>query len=80
MPIPTCGDLVHTVCKKLDLNLEAGLGWRLRQVTVEKDESRIGIYRLITNDIVEAMALAEALNVLANPSQVRFEASAIGSL
>jgi hypothetical protein len=60
------------ICSLLNLNINAGLGWRLRQVTIEEDDSRSGVYRLITDDAFEALTLAQALNALADTLRIKF--------
>lgn len=60
------------ICELLDLDINAGLGWRLCQATIEEDSARDGTYYLATDNVIEAITLAQALNILADKVQAKF--------
>jgi hypothetical protein len=62
----------QTICELLNLDINAGLGWRLSQATIEEDSSRDGTYYLASDNVIEAITLAQALNILADKVQARF--------
>lgn len=60
------------ICELLNLDINAGLGWRLSQAIIEEDLSRDGTYYLATDNVIEAITLAQALNILAEKGQAKF--------
>jgi hypothetical protein len=69
------GDITNkakAICELLNLDINAGLGWRLSQATIEEDSSRDGTYYLAADNVVETISLAQALNILADKVQARF--------
>ena len=67
-------DKARNIHKLLNLDINAGLGWRLSQATVEEDSSCAGTYYLVADDAIEAITLAQALNALGDQVQARFVA------
>jgi hypothetical protein len=58
--------MAENICNHLGLGKDAGLGWRLSQVAIEEDSSHPCTYRLYAVDVLEAMMLSGALNVIAD--------------
>jgi hypothetical protein len=64
------------ICKRLKLSPNAGLGWRLHQATIKEDVLHPGTYYLGGDDVFGLVMLAQALNVLADTSRMKFVAAA----
>lgn len=62
--------MVEEICDLLRLDRSAGLGWRLQNVTIEPDLLQSQGFTVKTEDIVEALTLAEALNARARTLKV----------
>ncbi len=61
-----------TICNLLNLNAKAGLGWRLCQARIKEGDAQAACYYLITDDALEAVDLANALNAAAGAGPARF--------
>jgi len=66
------------ICRCLNLNPHAGLGWRLCRAQIRHSRQSSGLYYIAAADDVETSLLAEALSVRAamvSPRPLRFVAA-----
>ncbi|MBE7551038.1 MAG: hypothetical protein HS126_08185 [Anaerolineales bacterium] len=69
--------MAETICKLLNLDINAGLGRRLAEVEVKQDIKNSNLFYILPKqDVVEATALAHALSIQVEKlhlENIRFE-------